>query len=336
VIDDVAIGAAAPAATACEPLRGAAITSVSMAVPETVVENAQIAAQLGVDADWIVARTGIRERRIAAAGETVVDLAELASVRALAGATLDASKLDLVIVATFTHERLMPSASALLAERIGATGAGAIDLNAACTGFVAALAIAAGQVESGRAESVLVVGADVLSRVTDPDDRQTAALFADGAGAVVVAACAPPGRIGPFELGSDGANAELVTSERDAPQIRMSGHDTFREAVDRLCEATLGACEAAGTTVGEIDVFAYHQANARILEAVGERLSLDRARVVNCIDRFANTSAATVPMVLSTAARAGTLRDGSKVVVAAFGAGLTWGATVVEWGRGER
>ena len=329
----------APTADAAGPspgLRGAAIVSVSMAVPETIVANGPIAERLGVDERWIVDRTGIHERRIAAAGETVVGLSELASARALAGAALDAGELDLVVVATMSHERLTPSASALLADRLGATRAGAIDLNAACTGFVAALALAAGQVESGRADAVLVVGADVLSSLTDPGDRQTAALFGDGAGAVVVRAGSAPGRIGPFVLGSDGAKGELVTAEREESVLRMQGHDTFREAVDRLCEATLGACEAAATPLGEIDVFAYHQANARILRAVGERLGLDPGRVVDCIDRFGNTSAATVPIALSTAARGGRLRDGSSVVIAAFGGGLTWAAAVVEWGAGER
>jgi 3-oxoacyl-[acyl-carrier-protein] synthase III len=315
-------------------LRGSAVAGVGVSVPPTVVTNEPIAARLGVSERWIAARTGVLERRIADPSDELVDYAAEAASRALAAAGTDPLELDLVLVATMTHEQLTPSAAPLVAERIGAIGAGAIDVGAACSGFVSALSLAAAQVESDRAGAVLVVGADLMSRLTDPDDRSTAALFADGAGAVVVTATGEPGQIGPAILGSDGARCGLVTAARDEAVIRMNGHDTFRQAVDRLSDATLAAAAAAGTPLEEIDVFVYHQANTRILAAVGERLGLDPGRVIDCIDRYGNTSAATIPLALAEAEQSGMLEAGASALLAAFGGGLTWAATVVEWGPG--
>ena len=317
-------------------LRGAAIASVAAAVPETAVGNAPIAARLGVSEKWILERTGIRERRIASPGETVADYATEASVRALEEAGVAPEAIDLVLVATMSNDRPIPNAAPQVAERIGAFGAGAIDLGAACAGFVSGLALAASQVESGRAEAVLVAGADLLSPLTNVYDKRTAALFGDGAGAAVVTAAPAPGLIGPVVLGSDGARAELISAEGSSPVIRMNGHDTFRHAVDRLCEASIAACEQAGVALGEVEVFAYHQANGRILAAVADRLGLVADRVVNCIDRYGNTSAATIPLALVEARERGMLGDGDRALLAGFGSGLTWAATVIEWGGGER
>ncbi len=317
-----------------ESRRGAEIAGLGMAVPETVVGNAEIAARLGIEEGWIVQRTGIRERRVAAPGEGVHELAALAAGRALDSAALAAADLDLVLLATTSNDRLMPGAAPPLAAALGAGRAGAIDVNAACTGFVSALALACGQIEAGRAEVVLVAGADAMSRLTDPDDRATAAVFADGAGAVVLRGAAE-GRIGPVVLGADGANADLIETPKETGRTVMQGHETFRHAVDRLAEATLQAVAAAGVGIGDVDLFAYHQANARILRSVGERLDLPADRVVDCIGRFGNTSAASIPIALEQARLDGRLRAGSTVLLAAFGAGLTWGATVLEWGRGS-
>jgi 3-oxoacyl-[acyl-carrier-protein] synthase-3 len=327
----------APAAPQPPPLlvRGAAVSSVGVAVPSRVVDNAAIAARLGVDEEWIVARTGVRERRIAGPGEELTGLAAQAGRRALETAGLAAAELDLVLVATMSHEQLSPNAAPLVAERLGAAGAGAIDVGAACSGFVSALALAAAQVEAGRAEAVLVVGADLMSRLVDHRDRATAALFGDGAGAVLVTACDRRGTVGPAVLGCDGSRADLVAASRAEAILRMKGHDTFRQAVERLCEATAGACAAAGIGLDEVDVFAYHQANARILAAVGERLELEPERVVDCIERYGNTSAATIPLALFEAQRSGLLTPGSRALLAAFGGGLTWAATVVEWDPGD-
>ncbi len=315
-------------------IRGASIGGVGVALPAAVRTNASIAERLGVDEEWIVARTGVRERRVAGDGEGVAELGAAAAARSLWAAAADADEIDLVLLATMSHDHLSPAAAPLVAEMIGARNAGAIDLNAACAGFVSAVALGASQIESGRARSVLVIGADLMHGLIDPDDRATAALFGDGAGAVVLQANDRESRIGPVVLGADGARAPLIMVGRKEARIRMKGPDTFRQAVDRLSESTLEAVAAAGCALSEIDVFVYHQANKRITDAVGDRLGLPRERVVDCIERYANTSAATVPIALADAQEKGLLRDGSRVLMAAFGGGLAWASTVVDWGLG--
>jgi 3-oxoacyl-[acyl-carrier-protein] synthase III len=314
--------------------RRAGILSIAAAVPPRVVSNEPIAARLGIDPEWIVERTGIRERRVLGEDETLLDLAQAAAERALDAADIDAAEIDQILLATTTHDRITPALAPMLAARLR-SNAGATDVNAACTGFMAALTLACGQIESARAERILVVGAEQLSAFLDPDDRSTAALFGDGAGAVVVGAAAGAG-VGPFALGSDGSLSELITAERDEPVIRMQGHDTFREAVDRMSQASLEAADAAGIELADIDYFVFHQANARILAALSRRLGLDPARVGETISRYGNTSAASIPITLCDAADSGAIRSGDRVLLAAFGAGLTWAATVVEWeARGE-
>jgi 3-oxoacyl-[acyl-carrier-protein] synthase III len=324
--------AASPAAWSRPVQRGAEVASLAMAAPPGVVDNAPIAARLGVPESWIVERTGVEERRIAARGERLSAYAAEAGARAVSDAELDPVQLDLVLVATMSHEQLTPHAATLVADEIGAVRAGAIDLNAACTGFLSALSMATGQIESGRAEAVLVVGADLISRLTDRDDRSTAGLFGDGAGAVVLRPAEPPGRIGPVVLGADGARAGLIQADRTDALIRMKGPDTFRQAVDRLSEATLAALVAADRELADVDLFAYHQANSRIIRAVGERLDLPTERVIDCVSRYGNTSAASIPIALAEARGEGRLRDGATVLCAAFGGGLAWGASVIEWG----
>jgi 3-oxoacyl-[acyl-carrier-protein] synthase-3 len=299
-----------------------------------VVSNAEIAAPLAIDDRWIVTRTGVRQRRRAGELETLTGLAAQAGERALAAASLAPGDVDLVLVATFTQDELLPNAAPLVADRIGAGGAGALDLGAACTGFLSGLALAAAQVEAGRANSVLVIGADLMSRVTDYGDRSTAGLFGDGAGAAVVTATGS-GRVGPILLRSDASDANCVTASHAERKLRMRGQDTFREAVARLSEATLEVAERAGLSLREIDLFVYHQANARITAAVGERLGLECERVVDCIARYGNTSAASVPIALCEAERQGRLTPGATVLVATFGAGFLWGAGLLEWGAGR-
>jgi 3-oxoacyl-[acyl-carrier-protein] synthase-3 len=310
---------------------GAAIASVGVSLPARVVPNAPIAARLGVDEDWIVRRTGIRERRIAAPGELLSDHAAAAGRRALIRAGVEPGELDLVLVATSTADHTMPNAAPVVAHALGASAAGAFDVGAACTGFLSALAVASAQIEAGRARHVLVIGADFMSRITDPDDRATAAVFADGAGAVVMSA-ADGARIGPVILGADGAGAGHIQVGREEGLIRMRGHETFREAVSRLSQVTLQAAAAAAIELEEIDLFVYHQANGRILSAVGERLGLPAERVVDCIGRYGNTSAATLPLALAFSEDAGRLGAGDRVLLGAFGAGFTWGAAILQWG----
>jgi 3-oxoacyl-[acyl-carrier-protein] synthase-3 len=314
------------------PPRAAALASVAMAVPEQVVGNRTIAVGAGVTEQWIVHRTGVRERRHVRDGERLSELAAAAGRDALEQAGVDAADLDLVLVATVAADELSPNAAPLVAHELGARKAGSMDVSAACTGFLSALSLATSQVEAGRCEHALVIGADVLSRFTDPADRGTAALFADGAGATVVRPVnGNGGRIGHIALHADGAGAPAIYATHEEQMFRMQGHDTFKAAVHRLSESTLEAVERENLTLDDVDLFVYHQANARILAAVGERLGIERERVIDCIDRYGNTSSATLPIALAEAKELGKLEPGSTVLLAAFGAGFTWGAGVIEW-----
>ena len=259
------------------------------------------------------------------------DFAAQAATRALARAGLDATEVDLVLVATSTADEITPNAAPLVAGLIGAGGAGAFDLGSACTGWLAGLGLAAGQIEAGRARHAVVVGADFLSRFLDYSDRGTATLFADGAGAVVVsAASARAGRVGPVVLHSDASGSDLIRLERGG-RISMQGHETFRAAVSSLSSVTNEALEASGHALKDIDLFVYHQANSRIIRAVGQRLGLPADRVIDYVDRFANSSTATLPIALAVAEEERRLVPGSRVLLASFGGGFTWGATVLEW-----
>lgn len=327
-IDTAALNGAGPAPRA---LRTAGIAAIASAVPERAVPNAEIAAPLGIDDDWIASRTGIRERRLAAEGETLAGVAAKSATEALRLASIDAADLDLVLAATFTPDDVLPHAAPMIAKEIGATNVGAVDVGAACSGFLYGLSLAAAQVEGGRAESVLVIGADFVSRVTDYSDRRTAGLFGDGTGAAVVTA-GGPGAIGPIVLRADGTESHHITCSHEDRKIRMDGRPTFRAAVAAMSEVTIEAVERAGVELADIDLFVYHQANGRILSAVGERLELPGDRVVDCIERFGNSSAATVPIALTEAARDGRLVPGAKVLLGAFGAGFAWGGGIIEWG----
>jgi 3-oxoacyl-[acyl-carrier-protein] synthase III len=305
--------------------------AVGVALPSRVVPTAEIAERLGVTEQWIESRTGVRERRFAASEDRLADLAAAAGLDALERTGFSADSIDLVIVATCTADQPMPATAPLVAGLLGAVNAGAFDVNSACTGFLVALDLACGQIEAGRAQRVLVIGADLMSRLVDPDDRRTAALFGDGAGAMVV-----DGRlIGPTVLGTDAAGAPAIRSGYEPASLRMDGHDTFKAAVARLSEVTLEAVAAARVSLEEIDLFVYHQANARILHAVGERLALAPERVVNAIGTLGNTSAASIPLALAAAEQDGSLRPGARVLLAAFGAGFTWGATTLTWKAGD-
>jgi 3-oxoacyl-[acyl-carrier-protein] synthase III len=311
--------------------RTAGVLGIGTALPDRVVSSTTIAERLGVAEDWIVARTGIRSRRIAGPDERLSDLATAAGAAALRQAGVHAADLDLVMVATVSADEVTPNTAPLVADGLGAVNAGALDVGAACTGFLSALALGAAWIEAGRATLVLVIGADTLSRFTDPDDRRTAALFGDGAGAVVLGV-GQGGGLGPVVLHQDGGHSELIVAPRNPGLIEMDGQETFRHAVNRLVEVTHEALQRAGLSLSDIDLFVYHQANARITRAVGARLGIDSSSVVDCIAEQGNTSAATVPLALAYAQEAGRLRPGMTVLMAAFGAGLTWGGAVLEWG----
>jgi 3-oxoacyl-[acyl-carrier-protein] synthase-3 len=312
--------------------RSATLASVAMAVPDNVVTNETVAEGAGVTEKWIVHRTGVHERRYVREGERLDALATAAGRAALDEAGVEAEELDLVLVATVAPDDLLPNTAPLVARELGAHTAGAMDVGAACTGYLSALSLAAAQIECGRCDHVLVIGADVLSRFVDKTDRGTAALFADGAGASVVSPANGAGRIGHIALHADAAGADAIRAAREDQIIHMQGHDTFKAAVHRLSESTLEAVERAGLELDDIGLFVFHQANARILAAVGEKLGLERERVIDCIDRYGNTSSGTLPIALADARERGMLAPGMNVVLAAFGAGFTWGAGVIQWG----
>ena len=310
---------------------GARIAGIAMALPERLVSNQQLATELGVDAEWIAKRTGTHQRPWATAGERLSELAARAGRAALARARIEARELELVLVATSTADEITPNAGPLVAGLIGADRAGALDVGAACTGWLSALSMACGQIESGRAEHALVVGADFLSRFLDLSVRDTAPLFADGAGAAVVSVTdQPTGRIGPIVLRSDHSGSHLIRLDR-GDLIRMDGHESFRAAVTSMSGVTTEALAACDCRPEDIGLFVYHQASSRIIRGVSDRLGLPAERVVDYVDRFANSSTATLPIALSVAEAEGRLESDDLVLLAAFGGGLTWGATVIQW-----
>lgn len=314
--------------------RGAAILSVASALPEGRLTSAELARDLGVEEQWIISRTGIRERRRAAPDERLSDYAARAGALAMARAGVEPEQLDLVLVATMTADELTPNAAPLVAHALGAHRAGAIDIGAACTGFLSGLALAAAQIEARRAQRALLVGADFITRITDYGDRRSAPLFADAAGAVVIgpsSACAG-GAIGPIILGADGSHATSIIATHERRKLAMDGPEVYRNAVARMGEVTLQAIAAAGLVPSDIGLFVYHQANARITRALSERLELVPDRVVDCIETLGNASAATLPVALAVAEADGRLRTGANVLLSAFGAGFTWGGGVIRWG----
>ncbi len=309
----------------------AGVIGIGSALPEHVVTNKDFEAYLDTTDAWIQRRTGIRERRHLNGSVSLTDLALEACVAALADAGREASEVEHIIVATFTPDRLMPGLAPKLAKLLGTRGAGAIDVNAACAGFLYGLDQTAALVESGRVKLALVVGAEALSRVTDPHDRGTAILFADGAAAVVVAGGDFELGCSPFVLASDGEHGDLLYAEREERLLRMEGQEVYRHAVERMVEATAEALRRAGMTVDDVDVLIVHQANQRIIDAAARRLGVPEEKVFANVETIANTSSASIPLALHHAELAGRLKPGDTVALAAFGGGFVWGAGIVKW-----
>lgn len=325
-------------------MRYAAVTGWGMYVPDRVVTNDDLAQFVDTSDEWIRTRTGIAERRLADPTETSVSMAVAASRRALDVAGLDPAELDLVITATYTPDQYMPSVASLVQNEIGAVRAGAFDLNAACSGFVYALATGTQFIQSGVMQNVLVVGADLVSRFLDFTDRRTCVLFGDGAGAVVLQASDQPSGMLSMELGSDGSAGHHLTLGNpdryvglngahtiERAFMEMNGSEVFRFAVKVMGEAAEIAVQRAGLTYDDIDLLVPHQANLRIINAAARRLELPREKVWVNVERYGNTSAASIPICLVEAEEAGKLKPGMNIVVVAFGGGLTWAAGVVHW-----
>ncbi|CAN5662217.1 beta-ketoacyl-ACP synthase III [soil metagenome] len=313
---------------------GAAITGWGCAVPEKRLTNAELADDVDdLTEEWIVARTGIKERRIAAREDSSSSLAVDAARSALAVAEVDPADLDMIIVATITPDFQFPATASVVQTALGSR-AGAFDLGAGCAGFLFALAQGAALVDSGASRRVLVCGSDVLSRFMDYSDPKTSVLFGDGAGAVVLEARPGPSRIGPFKLYSDGARPELLWIPPGDRFLRMKGREVYRYAVDGMARAVRTVLDEAGMTAAEAGVLIAHQANARILDAVASRLDWPKERIVSNIDRYGNTSSASIPIAICETVERGMLVDGDPVVMTAFGAGFAWGAGLVAWGAG--
>lgn len=327
----------------------AAVTGLGVAVPTRVLDNAWFAERLDTSDQWIVERTGIRERRIAAPDQSVADLSREAAGLALAQAGVTAADLDSIILATATPDRLLPSTACDLQVLLGADNAAAFDISAACPGFVYALTIAEGLIASGQSRASLVLGAEKLSAITDMEDRSTAILFGDGAGAAVIqraepAGEAPRGILSTF-LKSDGRLANLLyrpgggssdpISERVVSErshfIKMAGREVFKSAVLAMADASDQAMRLAGVTADEIDLLVPHQANIRIIEATAKHAGMPMSKVMVNVDRFGNTSSASIPIALDQATREGRIGRGSLVLLVAFGAGFTWGSAVIRW-----
>ncbi|MER3452598.1 MAG: 3-oxoacyl-ACP synthase [Acidimicrobiia bacterium] len=310
-------------------MRGAVITGWGVALPDTVVGNDEIARNIDSSNEWIVERTGIRERRI---GGTTSGLAVAAARQALTSAGVAAADIDLLVLATTTPDQRVPATSAVVQHALGLR-CGAFDLNAACAGFVYALVAAHGFVAMG-ADRVLLVGSETLSTITDPFDRGSAFLFADGAGAVVLEATPGDGQLLGWDLGCDGSAQPILHCDHGGT-IYMEGREVFRRAVRATVDSALAALERAKVRAGDIALFVPHQANIRIMESAANRLGIPTERMAVVIDRTGNTSAASIPIALAEAADTGRLRPGDLVLLSGFGAGMTWASAVLRWGAGR-
>ena len=326
-------------------LRSVSITGVGSYVPARILKNSDLAKMVDTSDEWITSRTGIRERRLAADNEATSDLAVAAARRALTAAGLTAADVDLIIVATITPDMLFPSTACLVQQKLGAARAAAFDIEAACSGFVYALDIGAHFVQSHTYNTVLVIGAEKMSSVVDWQDRNTCVLFGDGAGAAILQNRPSAHGLLTTCLGSDGGKAKLLELPAGGSAIpttidsvkgrlhylRMDGKETFKNAVNAMVAAATQALERCGLSVDQIQCIIPHQANLRILTAVGERLGARDEQLFINVDRYGNTSAASVAIALDEAVQQGRVQRGDLVLLVVFGAGLTWGAAVIEW-----
>ena len=327
------------------PARDVHIIGVGSCTPDRVVTNQDLEQIVDTSDEWIRTRTGIKERRIADPETPSSVLATEAARRAMADAGITGAEIDQIIVGTVTGDRPFPSTACLLQDRLGATSAYAFDISAACSGFLYALSLGRNQILAGVAETVLVVGVETLSKITDWTDRNTCVLFGDAAGAVVLRSTGQPGGILAVKLHSDGSLTRLLempgggslnpssheTVDRRLHYIRMSGNDVFKYAVRAMESVAVEALEAAGVKPEELDLLVPHQANYRIIDATARRLGLPMEKVFVNLDRYGNTSSASIPLALDEAKKSGRIKPGSVVEMVTFGGGFTWAAAVVRW-----
>ncbi len=326
-----------------EPAVG--IVGLGSDAPEGLLTNADLEKLVETTDEWIVERTGIKTRRVADAGTTTSTLASRAALRALEDAKISAADVDLIVLGTATPDMLFPSTACLVQRDIGAVNASAFDLAAACSGFIYGLNVAAGLIANGTSENALVIGAETLSKILDFTDRSTCVLFGDGAGAAVVKRVPTGKGILASRMYSDGSQGEMLmlpgggslhpttheTVDRRLHYVKMNGNNVFKSAVNSMADAIRACLDDAGVRPEEIDLFVPHQANVRIIEATAKRLGFPMEKVFVNVDRYGNTSAASIPIALDEARRTGVLREGHLVAAVAFGAGFTWGSIVMRF-----
>lgn len=310
----------------------AGVLGIGRYVPEKVVTNLDLEKVMDTSDEWIRTRTGIQERRIAADNEDTSDLAYKAAVEALHKANVKAEDIDMIIVATVTPDQPFPTVSCMLQEKLGAKKAASYDVSAACAGFMYGMITAKQFIETNAYKHILVVGVEKLSKITDWDDRNTAVLFGDGAGAVIMGPVSEGRGILSFELGSDGTGGKhLYQNELD--HIVMNGREVFKFAVRQMGESAVNVIEKAGLTKEDVDFLVPHQANIRIMEAARQRLDLPEEKMSKTIQYYGNTSAASIPISIVHELEAGKIQDDDLIVMVGFGGGLTWGAIAIRWGK---
>ncbi len=332
-----------------QSLCASSIIGTGSYLPEKILTNDDLSKIVETSDEWITTRTGIKERHIAAEDQATSDLASEAARRAMTSASVTAEEIDLIVVATVTPDMFFPSTACIVQRKIGATNAVCFDISAACSGFLYALQVARHFLNAGSRTTALVIGAEKLSSLVNWEDRNTCVLFGDGAGAVVIRAVdtdtEAPGRVLSTVMGSDGNLTDLlkvpgggsalpITPENAASRpntIHMEGRETFKHAVTRMCQASEQALEMAGLTKEDIDLVIPHQANARIISVIADRLGVPPEKTFINLDKYGNTSAATIPIALDEAQRQGRLKKGDIVLLVAFGGGFTWASSVVRW-----
>ena len=308
----------------------AGVLGVGKYVPEKIVTNHDLEKIVDTNDEWIRSRTGIEERRIAEDGMDTSDMAYEAAARALKHADIKAEEIDMILVATVTPDQPFPSVSCMLQERLGAKKAAAMDISAACAGFMYGMVTAKQFIESGAYKHVLIVGVEKLSKITDWKDRNTAVLFGDGAGAVVMGRVSEGRGILSFELGADGVGAKHLYQDE---YIIMNGREVFKFAVRQMADSSVNVIEKAGLTKEDVDFLIPHQANIRIMEASRERLELPEEKMSKTIKKYGNTSSSSIPIAMAEELEAGKIKDDDVIVMVGFGGGLTWGAICLRWGR---
>lgn len=323
------------------------ILGIGSYVPETIVTNFDLEQQMDTSDEWIVERTGIRERRIVAKGESTSDLATKAAERALADAGISAAEIDLIIVGTVTPDMTFPSVACLVQQNLKAVNAAAFDLTAVCSGFIYGLVTGSSFIKSGTYQKVLVIGAETLSTIVDWSDRNTAILFGDGAGAVVLGETSLGYGILGVDLGAEGAGGDLLkvpaggsrmpatleTIAQGFHFIHMDGNEVFKFAIKVMGETVKKALDDANLSAKDITCLVPHQANLRIIQSAAKRLGLPLDKVVINVDKYGNTSAASIPIALDEGVKSGRIKQGDIIALAGFGGGLTWGAGIIKWGK---